>query len=561
MSDRCFGRWIAIAFVSLGSLLALSTVHAATITFSAPSTMTVGQTFQLVVAVDADSRAINTVAGTVTWDPDVLLFQSADTEKSLVQYWVTKPIERADASLKFSGGLPSPGYSGDNGHIVTLNFTAVASGSTKLTVQDISILANDGIGGDISSGNVLATYHIDDVKPVSTSASTSGIKELPMPILNSTTHADSRKWYRDPVVQFSWTVPTGLRGVSYSLTTSPDTEPDEIIDSNSAFLTATITSGGAWYIHLRGQYQSGWSATNHLLIQYDQLPPEFFTPQVIQDRGLSDPTPELSFFTTDTHSGIDSYTYAIDGGSETHGISPVSLASLGAGQHTVIVTAKDRAGNSRTSSVAMKIEGYTAPTITAYPSTRLIFDQMMIRGMAYVGDIITIYANGAALGQVVTGSENISQPADILVRVPWSFSSDQSFRPGTIKVTATATSADGQVSVMTDPQYIHVSGKELAIFGRTYASFSVITPFIVLILFLIVAILAVMIKIGWTIKALHQQQKVATADVASLRQANRLQIINRQQLDSALAHIEQDMTAHQSRPLPVLSSRLNKPAR
>lgn len=515
---------------------------AATLSVSPSSgSYTIGQTITATVRVNTAGQPINAGEGTVTWTPTTLQFVSISANGSIFKYWPIDPVVRGTASAMFSGGLPSPGYTGSAGTILRLVFTAKAVGTATIGFSGGKVLANDGLGTDVYTGQGAATYTITAATKPTPAPPTPEVPNRPTPAVSSATYPDQATWYREADVKLAWTKPNGLTGVSYEVTAEQGTIPDDRIDTANFSTTVTLPSDGTWYFHLRGKYETGWSATQHYALHLDRTPPETFTPTVVQDRGPSDPTPVLTFSATDKTSGIARYTYSVDGGQPIDASSPTDIAGITAGEHTVVVTAIDLAGNIREATARFSITGYTAPTITSVSTPLLLLDPLVVRGTANLGDTISISVNGRVVGQVVAGPGDVAAAPGVTLRVPWSFTTDTFFRPGTYTITATTTSPDGQVSTATDPQTVRVTGQALSINGRPIATWSVVTPVAVLILSLIAAIVAVFSRLALAVWMMHRRFDHVEEEIEALRDVNQQQAINRQQLDTALVQIEEDL--------------------
>lgn len=536
-------RSLALMLLVLAGI-GVSFVHvsAATLVASPSSgSYTVGQSITVTVRVNSGGQPINAAEGTVSWTPETLQFVSVSSSGSIFKYWPTDPVVRGSSSVIFSGGLPSPGYSGSGGTILKLAFTAKASGTGTVSFSGGRILANDGVGTDVYSGQGTGTYAITSATKPTPAPTTPEVPSRPTPTLSSSTHPNQSAWYRDAGVTLSWSRPTGAKGVSYSLTQDAGTIPDEIVDSTSDSVTQVLASDGTWYMHVRTKYDAGWSSTAHFALHLDRTPPEAFTPTVVQDRGLSDPSPMLTFSTTDAASGIKKYTYRVGDRVAVEASSPTDIAGIGSGKHTVIVTAYDQAGNTREGTVEVTIEGYPSPVITAVPSQLLLLDQLTIKGTANAGDVISIYANAELIGQLIAGAEVTQSESGIVIHVPWTFTTDRMFRPGTISITATATSTQGVTSAPTDAKEIRVNGRSIVVNGRPIASWSVMVPAAVCSISLAIALLGIFIRMVIAVWYMHRREDIVEEELETLRDVNRRQSLNRQQLENAIVQIEDDL--------------------
>jgi hypothetical protein len=107
---------------------------------------------------------------------------------------------------------------------------------------------------------------------------------------------------------------------------------------------------------------AGNSASEQMSLMIDTTPPElqFETPG---DGGSVDSPANVTWQGTDATSGIDFYEYGVDGGqSVTAGASVSAILDLGPGDHTVIVWAHDRAGNSKSATISFTVRDTSALT-------------------------------------------------------------------------------------------------------------------------------------------------------------------------------------------------------
>ncbi|MHA2277921.1 MAG: hypothetical protein ACXAC2_19235, partial [Candidatus Kariarchaeaceae archaeon] len=118
---------------------------------------------------------------------------------------------------------------------------------------------------------------------------------------------------------------------SFSIQTSPFTLP--------------VLSDGVHNITVRAYDNAGNYVDGYIDVYIDTIPPLSFTPTAEYDGWTSHKQFNISFSTTDSHSGIDYYEVKIDSGSATTQISPYYLPALSEGEHNITVRAYDKAGN------------------------------------------------------------------------------------------------------------------------------------------------------------------------------------------------------------------------
>ncbi len=99
----------------------------------------------------------------------------------------------------------------------------------------------------------------------------------------------------------SWDTEKGITGYSYILDNTPNTIPDNTIDSQLNSQSYKDLKDGLWYFHLKANKGGVWGSTSHFLIRIDNTPPADFKPEAnyvlaalsTVERSL------VSFFTTD----------------------------------------------------------------------------------------------------------------------------------------------------------------------------------------------------------------------------------------------------------------------
>jgi hypothetical protein len=114
----------------------------------------VGDTISVSLLVDAPSQSINALEGKITFPSDKLEVINISKTDSIITLWAQEPIfsSNQNSFIVFSGGLPSPGFIGPTGLIITISFKVKGEGNATIDVEDGQVLANDGYGT-----NILAT--------------------------------------------------------------------------------------------------------------------------------------------------------------------------------------------------------------------------------------------------------------------------------------------------------------------------------------------------------------------------------------------------------------------
>lgn len=520
--------------------------QAASLYFSPSSgSVTVGQSFSVAVKVNAGGQAINAADGTITFPASTLRLTSVSRSGSIFTLWPNEPSgSNSTGRVTFSGGLSSPGYSGSGGTILSMRFEALKTGSAGLAISGGSVLANDGQGTNVLTSRGQATFTVAaaTAAPVQPSAPT-----RPTPVISSTTHADEEAWTTEDQATFTFTQPSGLLGVSFGLTSDPNSVPDESPDPTDGTIEVTIPRDGIWYFHLRGRYESGWSGTDHYAIRLDRTRPAEFTIQLERDRGEADPTPVVRFSTEDALSGIKRYRLIhnqVDLGEVS---SPHTLTVTSSGRQELTVLAEDLAGNIRESRLEFSASGYPAPLISSVPGRLVLLDDLVVRGSALAGDTVAVLVDDQVVGRVtlpLTG-ESTDQA---LVRLPWTFTSQHIFGPGRHRVSAYAISADGQESSTSDPIDFTVIGSSLRLGDSTLLTFAAAPAALIVLLAILVANGAVLWRVIKSARALQQRDHLVDSELHALQHQLLKQKLNAREVEKALEKIEEDLERPLRRP-------------
>lgn len=121
--------------------------------FIAPpqGTYKMGDLFSVLVNVNSGGQAINAAAAQITFDNRRLAVTEMGYSRSVFSIWTEEPVFSNEAGrIRFSGGLPSPGFTGPSGAILRVTFKAVAPGEAVVDFVSGSVLANDGKGTNIA---------------------------------------------------------------------------------------------------------------------------------------------------------------------------------------------------------------------------------------------------------------------------------------------------------------------------------------------------------------------------------------------------------------------------
>jgi len=227
------------------------------------SSFSVGQLFSVTVnASTASGESLNAVSGTLTYPQALLQPVSVDTSGSIVNFWITQPDISTSGQVMFEGGVYNPGFSGNQGKIVTILFKAKATGKANLGFASASILANDGQGTNILDHTNPASVQIASAAAVAPVISTPGIA------IRSSTHPEQDHWYSSNAVVVDWENPSGTTAVRTSFDQDPTALPTKVIMPPVEEVSTTLEDG-TWYFHLQTKDSKSWGQVSTFRINID----------------------------------------------------------------------------------------------------------------------------------------------------------------------------------------------------------------------------------------------------------------------------------------------------
>lgn len=111
-----------------------------------------GELFSVLINMNTAGKSINATSGQLNFDNLRLEVVSLGYSTSVFTLWTQEPtFSNAAGSVNFSGGLPSPGFTGPSGAILRVTFRPKAQGQATANFISGSVLANDGKGTNILS--------------------------------------------------------------------------------------------------------------------------------------------------------------------------------------------------------------------------------------------------------------------------------------------------------------------------------------------------------------------------------------------------------------------------
>ncbi len=363
--NRTWKNIFSLFFV-LSVFFISSKAEAANLFFSpAIGNVYVGDTFTVNVLVDTQNVAINSVETTIDFPEDYLDVVSLSESKSIFSMWVQTPAASStDGDIYFTGGLPTPGYSGANGEIMSITFRAKKSGVAVISYSGSSVRANDGLGTDVFQNGGNGEYTISEKSSPTVEVPTENENIATFsPVISSPSHPDSNAWYSNNNPQFTWTFPDEFNGVEVSYDENPVATPNMFYATTSAEKDFTDLRDGVYYLHLQVRSDGVWSKVSNFKFQIDTERPLNFDITELNKNETTKTQAEFTFNASDTLSGLDHFEISIDDSVPTLDTDVSNLYYKtpvpSSGKHIIVIKAYDKAGNYVPSS-AMFFTGISA---------------------------------------------------------------------------------------------------------------------------------------------------------------------------------------------------------
>ncbi|MCX6747352.1 MAG: hypothetical protein NTW98_00130 [Candidatus Nomurabacteria bacterium] len=387
-----FFSFVFVSILFFGS----NTVDAATLRMSPGSAdLNVGGTTTLSVVVNSEGVPVNNAEGTISFASDLFEIVSISKAGSVFSLWIEEPtFSNSSGTITFNGGVPTPGFNGSAGRVLSFVVRAKKAGSGEFSFSSSAVRANDGLGTDILTSRTISEINIKSVLPKEVETAPKPKVEvkptvppvnstLQAPVIISSTNPDQEAWYSSTSATFNWDIPSTATLIQTAYNKTPDSIPTITYDSSVSQKTLTGLLDRVFYFHLRYQDGGKWSPVAHYKFKIDTLAPEPFTPTVRAFEGKN----LLKLEATDASSGIDRYSVQIDEKPIVI-VSPNELINneytlpiLTEGQHNLTVIAYDKAGNNRNVKAVFKNSfAIESPVITVNPSEVFVGEVTTVSG-------------------------------------------------------------------------------------------------------------------------------------------------------------------------------------
>jgi hypothetical protein len=158
---------VAFFVLILSSIFFSTSLAQAAVLQISPSNvdLTVGKTTTLSVLVNSAGVAINNAEATIAFPSDLLEVLSVSKAGSVFNLWVEEPsFSNTTGRISFSGGIPTPGFSGASGKVISFVVRGKKAGNASFDFSSAAVRADDGLGTDVLSSNLASTATIIESK-------------------------------------------------------------------------------------------------------------------------------------------------------------------------------------------------------------------------------------------------------------------------------------------------------------------------------------------------------------------------------------------------------------
>ncbi|HDQ16672.1 MAG TPA: hypothetical protein ENN31_00950 [Candidatus Vogelbacteria bacterium] len=442
-------------------ILTTTGAEAATLQFSpASGNYNTGATFSVGILVSSPTQAMNAASGAISFPTDKLEVVSISKAGSIFNLWVQEPtFSNTAGTINFEGIIFTPGFTGNNGRLLTINFRTKSPGIATLRMISGSVLANDGQGTNILTAMSNASFNIvplERIEPEETPVSS--VTSLKIDI-NSPTHPNPEKWYSSNKVIFNWQLASDITSIRTLLSRSAEAVPSVTYTPPISSKELENIADGIWYFALRGQNDAGWGEISRFKIQIDTAKPQELIIKEIEREDLTDPRVKFVFEAKDKTSGISHYEVKIndskwqrlkEGQSEYENIfSP--------GRKKITVSVFDKAGNYLENSREFMVRPLETPIITDWPDRLLTNEQLVVEGITRYKNsdiVIELQREGRNARSFTIKSDNNGN---------FTFQSEERLGPGIYELWAKVVDSREAMSLSTDK--ITISVKNPSIFS------------------------------------------------------------------------------------------------
>lgn len=486
------------------SFLFFKPIFAASIYLSpTQKTVNVGDSFSVVVYVESSDQAMNAVSFRLSFPNNLLKVNNVSKSGSIINFWVQEPQILTD-EIFTEGVVLNPGYQGNSGKILTINFKALKEGTANLNFISGSVLANDGQGTNILKGLGSAKIQIQSkAKEEKPRDVFTEYTFIPTPVITSPTHPDQNKWYNIKEAKLEWNLPANINEVKTLLGQNPNAYPQISYIPPISSKDVVIPYDGIWYFSVQFCNESGCSDVGRYRLQIDTTAPTLSLKE-IQREDLTDPRVKIYIDAKDNLSGIDYYLININGKTEKwidDGSRIYQPKDLKPGQYEILVKVFDKAGNSNEAKLSFEIKPLEPPEIIDYTKEVILGEPAIIKGKSKYPNVeIYVYLEHQK-GVRIVNNTKAKENGEFEIMA-------NNLSAGIYKAYAQIRDEVGRESLPSD--YVNIVIKApyiIEIFGLKINIFKVLISLISLIIILVIAIVYYLRKLNQIREKIEKETK------------------------------------------------------
>jgi hypothetical protein len=459
----------------------------------------VGKTFTATIKLNTEGQVVNAAQGELDFsrDTDKMEVISISRAGSAFTLWAVEPVFNNQAGkIEFAGGIPTPGFVGSNGTVLTITFRPKTAGSALLLFSRGAVLLNDGKGTNVLSRLAGASYTFE-----ASSFVPRGEEAVPPPRaapvpraepglldVRSPSHPKENEWYSNTSPEFIWQIPESATGISFAFNKKQAVDPGPVSDGLFERQRFDNVANGVWFFHIKYRTERGWSGIRHRRVQIDSAPPEIpHLANVTQDP--TDPRPTFELKVEDALSGVVKVMMKVGDGdfyeipSKEREIFLHKLPPQYFGTRTLTARAYDRAGNYRDATLTFTVAPIEKPVFLDVPGsvdtlTDIIVTCKSRSGYRIKGILVPVrQGSESSLTKETTTKENGICEVNFAKFLP----------PGRYRVSLQAFDERGAYSEVAEGGEIRVESAIIKI-GRFVITYGAITLLLLLVLAFLVAV-------------------------------------------------------------------------
>lgn len=365
-----------------------SSASAATLQINANSAiLSPGDTTIVNIVVNTEGVAVNNAEAQILFPSDLIDVLSVSKTGSVLSFWAEDP-SFSGGIITFNGGVPTPGYTGAQGLLISVVVKAKKAGQAVFMFSNTAVRANDGLGTNVltsQQGKIITIVKKEE--PLKTIPIVLG----PALKIVSSTHPIQDQWYKDRDPVFRWVIPDGSDAIQTIIDNDISVTPRVTYSPAIREKAIKDLEDGVWYFKARARRNKAWGPISAYIVRIDATPPQ--AKNVAFTYNNNDKILRVAAEIQDIASGIDHYEIFIDDVfvkkiSVEEFINGVYMLTFNTpGDHIVKLLASDRANNSVESLGTFRVADVVAPQLIVVPqleSTPLVNDRLSLTAELFI---------------------------------------------------------------------------------------------------------------------------------------------------------------------------------